>query len=107
MSSSVLTRAAGEATPINSFIISVNPLTPTIGKMQIVYHTDEESDVSFEIYTVSGDLIKIISPTDNVTAYWYGRNSYNKEVATGVYLMVMKVNGKRVSGPIKIGYKRQ
>jgi len=39
--------------------------------------------------------------------YWEGKNSGNKEVSSGIYFLLMRVDGRVVYGPMKIGYIRK
>ena len=75
--------------------------------MLIEYGASDGAEVRFEVYTMVGSLVKVITPDNSSTAHWYGKNSAGKEVASGIYLMIMRVNNKMVYHPIKVGYIRR
>ena len=52
----------------------------------------QKSDI--KIYTIAGELVKEVEYTaQNGKAYWDGKNDAGKEVASGIYLGLIKSPG--------------
>ena len=71
-----------------------NPFNPTT---TIRFELPFESDVTIEVYDVSGRLVKVVAdgeyPAGEHEAVWVGRDADGNEVASGVYFYKMKTDG--------------
>ena len=72
-----------------------NPFNPTT---TINYSLKENSKVSINIYNIKGQKVKqLVSdqfPAGQHSVVWDGRDSYDKQVSSGIYFYKLKVNGK-------------
>ncbi|MDI6704154.1 MAG: hypothetical protein QME40_05760 [bacterium] len=101
---SVLALAGSEAKPssnLNNVVIYPNPFKPSEAVDGVVklIHLTETSKV--RIYTLSGELVKVIEPTElKATGYnpddpedfgvkWNGENGYGNPVASGLYFILI------------------
>ena len=57
----------------------------------------EDTHVSVKLYTLVGDLVKVLVDEDKQTGteiiYWYGKNDFGDEVASGTYLLRIEAGG--------------
>jgi hypothetical protein len=94
----------------NSFSVKPNPLNFKKGEMEMVitYGSKDPAKTQFEIYTINGKLVQVLKDDDSdYQCVWDGNNAKGSPVATGTYLMLMRVNGKVVSEkPVKVGVIR-
>ncbi len=93
--------------PNDGFIDFPNVLRPgTGGTMSIAYFINEPSSVSLEIFDVRGYLVRRLSPTATVgstnTVAWDGRNDDARMVATDIYFVLLKINGKLYKNKVSI-----
>jgi len=88
----------------NTFSVKPNPLLKSKAIPMTIKYKAETGIVKFEVYSMIGRLVTTIVPKTATTAHWDGKNSGGREVASGIYLMIMRVDGKMVYGPIKVGY---
>ncbi len=90
--------------PENSFIVYPNPFN--INKQDnivIKYNAKVTANVFFDIYTITGNYVGTVKGKD-YTALWNGRNKNNRVVASGLYLILMRIDNKVVSKkPGKLG----
>src|SRR5208283_6083147 len=101
------------APALNTFHIVPNPLILSGPKMNgpdtlITYDVNPTDDVSFEIYTILGQLVisKTPSGVGPGSIVWDGKNDKGKIVSSGIYLIFMRVNGKIVGSALKFGVLR-
>ncbi len=74
--------------------------------MEFEYNAEPGAEVYFEIYTITGTLVKKIIAQE-YRGYWQGNNKKDKDVASGFYFVMMRVNGRIVNKkPLKIGVIR-
>ena len=55
---------------------------------------------SVRIFTISGELVRTLSGTQNVQ--WDLRNNSGENVASGVYIYLLSINGEKHSGKIAV-----
>jgi hypothetical protein len=76
-----------------------NPFNP---ETWIPYQLAEDADVSIDVYSVSGKLVKTLHlgqkgagfyMTKEKSAYWDGRNEFSERVASGVYFYQLRTGG--------------
>lgn len=96
----------------NTFHITPNPLILSGNKKitdfaAITFNTKPGDDVKFEIYTILGkSVIKLDGSAKNGQLQWDGKNDNGKIVASGIYMIFMRVNGAVQGAPIKFGVLR-
>jgi len=67
-------------------------------QIRILYNTAAGTEVTFEIYNTAGDLVNSLNGTGaadgqlNIGNAWL--NSDNKLLTSGIYLVIMKVDGE-------------
>jgi hypothetical protein len=77
-----------------SFVASKDRIQSPSGEaVEFIYHAAENDRVVFEIYSVSGNLIKRIPGNSSRRVSWRGRDNNGRSVREGLYLVVMKTNG--------------
>lgn len=86
-------------TPLESNLLTstctVYP-NPSLNNQPINFDTSRQ-EATIEIYTLSGELVKTI--TDNK---WDLTNADNKPVASGVYLYILRIDGKILQGKVGV-----
>lgn len=85
-----------------------NPFNP---ETWIPYQLAEDTDVVIRIYTAAGQLARVLDLGHNLTgfyttkekaAYWDGKDSSGKKVASGVYFYTMQANDFTGTGKMAI-----
>jgi hypothetical protein len=88
-----------------------NPFSPDKGSTSIMYFLEKNTDVTFGLYTLIGELVWTESFMANEsngsagmhTILWDGRNGQRRQVLNGVYLLFMKTaDGKVVKTKIAV-----
>ncbi|MFH1684610.1 MAG: T9SS type A sorting domain-containing protein [Candidatus Margulisiibacteriota bacterium] len=90
--------AAEQASIINSMACGPNPATAT---STIIYNIAEPAAIKIRIYSINGDLIKVLTDTYSLadaarSITWDLNDAFSRQVANGVYIYVMEAIG--VSG---------
>ena len=80
------------ASGINKITPYNNLFNPKKGEgCQIKIELIENTHVTVKLYTLVGDLVKVLVDEDKQTGteiiYWYGKNNFGDEVASGTYLL--------------------
>ena len=72
-----------------------NPFRASTGS-RVHFYLDKSSKVELGVYNIKGQLIKTLhtGPAKTGDCVWHGTDSHGSNPGTGVYLYVMKVNGK-------------
>jgi len=95
----VVVNVAGEIGFEESFIVENNPFNPNDGPVTFVYNLSGESDVEFNIFTVTGEEVyshTYLSGSEGGNSgtnliQWDGRNSEGEIVLNGVYVTILNV----------------
>lgn len=80
-----------------SFHIFPNPFNPDLEEAKVEYYLENDASVTIKIYTITGNLVKIIKENELKTKglhyedTWDGKNSAGKKVKSGVYVCFIKV----------------
>ncbi|HEX3008338.1 MAG TPA: T9SS type A sorting domain-containing protein [Bacteroidales bacterium] len=88
-------------------VVYPNPWVPESGKERYGSLSDGitfknlPSDGEISIYSTNGLLVKRFIYTGS-TAKWYGKNTDNEDVASGVYLWVVKSSDSTIKGKLII-----
>lgn len=89
-----ITKKNNENISSPKFILTNNIPNPFNPSTRIDYALPADSDVELSIYNIKGKLVKRIKQKDLPAGYqhiyWYGRDSNNKRVASGVYFYRLK-----------------
>ena len=86
-------------TPPVAYDISADP-NPFSYTTNISFVMDQASKVDVAIYNIKGELVKsfstVMTTSENeiVNFHWNGKNNSGKALSNGVYLYLVKVNGK-------------
>lgn len=96
---------------LNSFQISPNPLVLSGGEQNgsyatIYYEAEDGDKVAFEVYTILGDFVIALEGNPGKAVVWDGKNDKGRNIASGMYLVFMKVNGKLIKTSVKFGLVR-
>ena len=83
---------------------SPNPFSPMKGATKIQYYLEKNSDVTFGLYTLIGEMVWTVSfdasdpnASEGVhTILWDGRNGQARQVMNGVYFLFMKTSDGKV-----------
>lgn len=84
-----------------SFHAFPNPVNPKLSQAHFNYNIENVSEVSIDIFTISGShvksvLNKVLKPAGlHNEDVWDSKNESGKEVLSGVYLCVLKVKDKQ------------
>jgi hypothetical protein len=79
-----------------------NPFKPSMGHTKIRF-TKLTRDIEIKIYTISGELIKTLKKSDaNDYIEWDAKNSNGEDLASGVYLYLIKSAGQTKKGKLMI-----
>ncbi len=74
---------------------------PFKGFTNIKVNLDEVENASITIYNIKGQKVKNIALDDGKTGeqftYWDGRDADNRQCSSGIYLLNLMVNGRKVS----------
>lgn len=91
-----------------SFHVFPNPVNPKQSQARFNYNIENESEISIEIFTISGSRVKtvlnkVIKPAGqhNEDA-WDSKNESGKEVLSGVYLCVLEVKDRVTGGTTRL-----
>lgn len=73
----------------------------TVLKYYVPAKYDSNADIEFYIYNIAGELVRTINEETRAGGYiyfagWDGRNDGGEKCASGVYLLIPKVNGDTV-----------
>lgn len=107
--------AQNEVTPVpqaNRFIITPNPLVCSGAqangdRIRITYAVESAAEIRFEIYTLLGDMVTQWKDEDkDGVTEWNTKNIQGTDVVSGIYFVLMRVNGKIVGPPVKLGVLR-
>jgi hypothetical protein len=84
--------------------IKVYPNPYYAGKDDLLLFTDVYPSSNLRIYTISGELIKILEDEDkDGKIEWDARNEKGCLVASGIYLYITKgASGKKVNGKVGV-----
>ncbi len=89
-----------------------NPFNSNSGVATIVYTLDTPGNVSIQIYSVFGSLVKSLSYSGGSvggqagvnTVTWDGTDSGGRKVSKGIYIAVLKANGMSVQYKIGVNH---
>jgi hypothetical protein len=79
---------------IDNVLIYPNPFRPAHGQTDITF-LRLPADVTITIYNMAGELIKHFESPDQGQIVWDGTNNNNEKTASGVYLAIIKSQGKK------------
>ncbi|NIA31843.1 MAG: T9SS type A sorting domain-containing protein, partial [Actinobacteria bacterium] len=92
-----------ELTVPQTFDILENYPNPFSGSTIIQFHLERFQSVSLQVFNLRGELVKTLlvkNTAKNSTLKWSGKDESGKTVAKGVYLLVLRSNGKTWSKKI-------
>jgi hypothetical protein len=94
-----------------SFHVFPNPVNPKQSQAHFNYNIENESEISLDIFTISGShvksvLNKVLKPAGlHNEDVWDSKNESGREVLSGVYLCVLKVKDKQTGVTTKLTKK--
>lgn len=62
----------------------------------------DDPDLEIRIYTVDGELVRVLDDPDGGQIHWDGKNGYGERVASGIYLYVVRSCGEKKIGKITV-----
>ena len=99
-------------TPVNNlsnFIVYPNPFYKSKTISGFVTFANIPADFQqLHIYNINGELVASFNPNqaisagNNISVQWDIRNSYGREIASGIYIYVVKTAGDRFTGKLGI-----
>lgn len=98
---------SGNSIEEKQIIFNQNPVHPDKGETLVLEYSEDASvEVTFDVYTVTGVFIRRLSGAAN-RVEWDCKNGKGELCARGIYLFVMKVDGKKVfKDAIKVAVER-
>ncbi len=81
---------------IPKMTVTPNPFNP---ETSVRFSLPTESNVTLKVYNVKGQLVRQLCnerlPVGEHAIRWDGRDGYQKQVSSGVYLLNLDIDGKR------------
>jgi len=83
---------------LSSNIVLANYPNPFNPRTTISFSIPQDSEVNLSIYNITGQKVKTLADDEYEKGFhkliWDGKNSFGKEVSSGVYMYKLKVDGK-------------